>query len=91
MTQRGERLGLALEPLLQIRVRGDVLGEDLDGDGAVQARVGRFVDLAHAPRANGGSNRVGTEPRARGQGHLCGAFYGSKWVARRFSGVRPYR
>ncbi len=33
--QRRDRLGLALEPLFQIRVGGDVLGEHLDGDGAV--------------------------------------------------------
>ena len=31
-----------------IGVRGDMLGQDLDGDGAVQAGVAGFVDFAHA-------------------------------------------
>ena len=46
MVQRGNRAGFALEPLLQIGVIGDMLGQHLDGDGAVQAGVGGFVDLA---------------------------------------------
>ena len=57
MTEGGERLGLALEPLLQVRVGGDVLGKDFDGDRAVQARVGRLVDLAHPARTERGGNR----------------------------------
>ena len=39
VVQAGDGLRLALEPLFQIRVRGDVLGEDLDGDGAIEAGV----------------------------------------------------
>ena len=35
VVQAGDGLRLALEPPLQIRVRSDVLGEHLDGDGAV--------------------------------------------------------
>ncbi len=46
VVQAGNGLGLALEPLLQIGVCGDVLGEDLDGDRAVQTGVAGFVDLA---------------------------------------------
>jgi hypothetical protein len=45
MSERGKRLGLALESVFQVRVRGDVLREDLDSNGAVQAGVGRFIDL----------------------------------------------
>ncbi len=37
VVQAGDGLRLALEPLLEIGVRGDVLGEDLDGDGSVEA------------------------------------------------------
>ena len=52
---------LPLEPLLQIRVCGDMLREDLDGDGAVQAGVASFVDLTHAAFAEGGLDLVRAE------------------------------
>ena len=35
MVQAGDRLGLALEPLLQIGAICDMLGQHLDGDSAV--------------------------------------------------------
>ena len=46
MAEPRDRLRLSLEPLLEIRVIGHMLGQDLDGDGAVQAGVTGFVDLA---------------------------------------------
>ncbi len=61
VVQAGDGLRLALEPLLEIRVRGDVLGEHLDGDGAVQPGVTGFVDLTHASRANGREDLVRAE------------------------------
>ena len=67
---------LALEPLLEIRVGGDMLGQDLDGDGAGQAGVGGSVDLAHAARAEGGLDLVGAEGGVGLKGHepvLCEA------------------
>ena len=45
VVQAGDRLRLALEPLLEVGVRGDMLGQHLDGDGAVQAGVPGIVDL----------------------------------------------
>ena len=48
VVQAGDGLRLALEPLLEIRVRGDMLGEDLDGDRAVQASVAGLIDFTHA-------------------------------------------
>ncbi len=39
-TEGGKRLGLALEPLLQLGVGCDVLGQDLDRYRAIEARVG---------------------------------------------------
>ena len=69
MAQGRERLRLALEPLLQVRVGGDVLGQDLDGDGAVEPRVGGLVDLAHAAGANRSGDLVGAEPGANSQSH----------------------
>ncbi len=38
-----------------------MLGEHLDGDGAVQAGVTGFVDLPHAARADGREDLVGAE------------------------------
>ena len=69
VVQGGNRASLALEPLLQIRVTGDMLGQHLDGDGAVEARVSSFVDLAHAPGTERGVDLIGAERGARGQGH----------------------
>ena len=46
VVQAGDGLRLALEPLLQVGVRGDVLRQYLDGDRAVQAGVAGLVDLA---------------------------------------------
>ena len=51
VTERSERLRLALEPLFQIEVSRDVLRKDFDGDRAIQAGIRRFVDLAHPARA----------------------------------------
>ena len=47
--------------LLPIGINRDMLGQHLDGDGAIQARVGGFVDLTHTARAEGGVDLVGTE------------------------------
>ena len=47
----GDGAGLALEALAKLRPVGDVRGQDLDGDGALEARVAALVDLAHAPCA----------------------------------------
>ena len=46
VVQGGDGAGFALEPLLQVRVIGDMLGQHLDGNGAVQAGVAGLVDLA---------------------------------------------
>ena len=64
VVQAGDGLRLALEPLLEIRVGGDMLGQHIDGDRAVQARVAGFVDLTHAPSADGRDDLVRTELRA---------------------------
>ena len=51
MIQRGEHFGLALKPGEPIGVAGELERKDLDRDLALQPRVGRAVDLAHAARA----------------------------------------
>src|SRR5262245_50515948 len=56
-------LGLPLEPLAELRIGGLRVGEDLDRDGAVQARVPRLVDFAHAAGAERGEDFVRAEAR----------------------------
>ena len=46
VVQGGDGAGLTLESLLEIRITGDMLGQHLDGDGAVEAGVGGLVHLA---------------------------------------------
>ena len=46
-----------------------MLGQDLDGDGAVEAGVAGFVDLAHAARAEGDVDLVGAERGAWRERH----------------------
>ena len=64
VVQAGDGLGLALEPLLEVGVSGDVLGEDFDGDGAVEAGVGGFVHFAHTACPDRSDDLVGAELRA---------------------------
>ena len=75
MFQRGDRLRLALEPLVKLGVVFQVLGQDLDRDAAVQARVAGLVDLAHAAGAERRHNLVRAEVRSgiEGQGWSTGA------------------
>ena len=48
MIQRGQGPGFTVEAGQSLRIRGDRLGEDLDGDLSSEIRVGRLIDLAHA-------------------------------------------
>ena len=66
VAQRGNCPGLTLEPLFEIRMSGDMLGQDFDGNGAVQAGVSGFVDFAHSSSAQWGLDFVGTESCALG-------------------------
>ncbi len=69
VVQSRDGAGFSFEPLLQVRVRSHMLGQHLDGNGAVQAGVGGLVDLAHAPCAEGGVDLVGAEGGAGVKGH----------------------
>ena len=60
VVQAGDRLGFPLEPLAEIGIVGHMRQEHFDGDGAVQARVGGFVDLTQDPRAERGLDRKGS-------------------------------
>ena len=93
VVQRGDGAGLALEPLLQVRIGRDMLGQHLDGDGAVQAGVGGLVDLTHAAGAEGGVDLVGAEGGAGGQRHDqgMGTRSVSYWNQVPYHGERPRR
>ena len=47
VVERGERLGLALEPRDALGVGGKGVGEDLQGDVAIEPRVAREIHLTH--------------------------------------------
>ncbi len=64
MRQRGDGLGLALEPRERVGVRGQLRREDFDGDLPVELRVARAVDLAHPARAERREDLVGAELRS---------------------------
>ena len=69
MIQRGEDLRFALEPREPVRVGRERLGQDLDGDVAIELRVARPIHFAHPAGAEGGEDLVRAEARASGQGH----------------------
>ena len=66
MVQRGEGLGFALKPREPLGVGGERLGQDLDRDVAIQLRVARAIDLAHAAGAERGQDLVRAEAGAGG-------------------------
>ena len=59
MVELGNRLGLTLEALLSLRAQSELLTEDFDGHGAVEAGVPGLVDLAHTPRTDRREDLVG--------------------------------
>jgi hypothetical protein len=74
MIQRGDRLRLPLEAQRQARIASHACREHLDGDAAVQPRVGGGVDLAHAAGAKGRFDGVRAESRPLRERH-CGQDY----------------
>ena len=76
-------LRLPLEPGEAIRIVREGVGQDLQGDLAVELGVGGLPDLAHAPLAEEGRDVVVPEAGASGQGHesVCaeiGTFYAER-------------
>ena len=61
VVQGGDGAGLALEAPPQVGIRSHMLGQHLDGDGAVQTGVRGPVDFAHATSAEGAFDPIGTE------------------------------
>ena len=77
--EAGEDLRLPREPGEPVWVAGEGVGEDLQGDLAVELRVGGLPDLAHAALAEQGGDVVVAEARAGSEWHdlmrTIGSFY----------------
>jgi hypothetical protein len=69
MTQRGDRARFLLETAHTIGIRGEDVRQDLECHVTIQPRVARPIDLAHAAGAERSHDFIGTETRARCQGH----------------------
>ena len=61
MVQGGEQVRLALEPGQALLVGGEVLGQDLDGNVALQVRITGPIHLTHAARTERFKDLVMTE------------------------------
>ena len=64
MVERGQRLGLTFETRQAVRIVADALGQDFQGDVAIQAKVPRPVDLAHSPFAKKAGHFVAADAGA---------------------------
>jgi hypothetical protein len=85
MVQRSDGMRLALEALAEAVVAF------LDGDGAVQARVARLPDFAHAAFAQRPKDLVGTQLIARGKRHDRPTILSQKFVIRPSNGRAAHR
>src|SRR5262249_31931572 len=61
--------GFTVEARSTIRIAGDVLTKNLNGDDAIDARVSGFVDLAHPACAEQMDDFVRAESRSRRERH----------------------
>jgi len=59
--ERGEHLRLAAEARQAVRIAGKSVGQDLERDVAVQARITRPIDLAHPTSPDRAGDFVGTD------------------------------
>ena len=66
MVEAGEHVRFPLEPGDPIRVRGEGVGENLQGDITPELRVGGAIDLAHPALADEGGDVVMGEAGADG-------------------------
>ena len=70
MVQRREHFGFALKPSQPIVIRRDRGRQDLDGDLALQLRVGGPIYLAHPPFANLRGDFIDAETGAGREGQV---------------------
>jgi hypothetical protein len=78
MIERGNRLRFTVEALLHLRVVGEVRRKHLDGDRAVQPRIGRLVHLAHAAGTERPDDLVWSELDTGLERHGSGAIIASE-------------
>src|SRR5215470_6728835 len=72
VVERRDRASLALEALAQIPIVRHASRKDFDGDDAIETRVARAIDLAHATGAKERAEFVRTDaPAFEGWGHAC--------------------
>jgi hypothetical protein len=74
MVQRGECLGFTLEAREPIGVVGERVGEDLEGDIAIELRVAGAQDLAHPAFANLRGDLVDTDSGAGSESQAVGLY-----------------
>ena len=68
MAERRHGLGLALEALAKPGLAGVGVRQDLDGDGSIEARVGRAIHLAHAADAKHTLDAIRAQASRRASG-----------------------
>ena len=69
--ERGQHFRLALEPREAIRVGRQHRGQHFDGHVALQLRVGRAIDLAHAACANSRDDLIGAKASSGNERHAA--------------------
>jgi hypothetical protein len=78
VVERGNGLGLALEPVQPDFVGGKLGRQDLEGDVAAQLRIAGAIDDTHPAGANDADDFKTAQPAACGQHHrgdaICSAF-----------------
>ena len=69
VVERGDGARFLLEAQPQVGIAGESGGHHVDRDGAIEAGVARFVDLAHPARPEGGHDFVSAEAGSGRQRH----------------------
>jgi hypothetical protein len=69
VVERREDLRFSLEAGEPIGIGGEGVWQDFQRDIAIQLRIARAIDLAHAPRTESGENFVRTDSRTNGECH----------------------
>jgi hypothetical protein len=69
VVERRQHLRLSVESVEPLGIRREQLRQHLDRDVAIQPRIARAIDLAHAAGAEGGNDLVRTEAAAGTQRH----------------------
>ena len=67
--ERGDCLGFALEARQRLRIPREQVGQQLDRHVAIEPRVARAIDLAHASRAEGRLDDIWADASAGAQWH----------------------